>query len=85
MTGGANANRASGHGGNYGSKGGGGSSKGSSSNRGGGDSARYMTHKSGDRGRVTKVERTPSGDTVIEITKDDGTTHRDYNTYFSSD
>ncbi len=43
---------------------------------------KYMTHKGGDSGRVTKVEKTPSGDTTIEITKSDGTTHRDYATYF---
>ena len=81
MTGGANANRSSGHGGNYGSRGGG-SGKSGTGNSHGGDASRYMTHKSGDRGRVTKVEKTPGGDTIIEITKDDGTTHRDYNTYF---
>ena len=82
MTGGSQANRDSGKGGNYGSGGSSGGSKGGGDSSSGKDASRYMTHKSGDRGRVTKVGKTPGGDTTIEITKDDGTTHEDYATYF---
>jgi len=82
MTGGANANRSNGHGGNYGSKGSG-RSEGSGSSSSGGDSGRYLTHKSGDRGRVTKVYKSPSGDKIIEITTDDGLKREDYSTFFS--
>ena len=43
---------------------------------------RVMIHKSGDKGRIIKVEKSPGGDTIITIRKKDGTTHRDYSTYF---
>lgn len=43
---------------------------------------RLMIHKSGDVGTVVKVEKSPSGDTIITIRRKDGTTHRDYDTYF---
>ncbi len=70
-----NANRSSG------TRGSRGSSSSSSSGRVGAV-GKYMTHRGGDSGCVTKVEKTPSGDITIEITKSDGTTHRDYAGYF---
>ena len=35
-----------------------------------------------EKGEVIKIEQTPSGDSVVEMRRDDGTTHRDYATYF---